>query len=112
MKSSFRIKKLQADFSGGAAQLERRAATVQNGCCMYGTRQTVGSLDCEMQQRIRLDVAQATARHRGVDGCGKVPRQKYDNVAVAGGKLRRASETDGPATGRWVWINPRGNRAA
>src|SRR5216684_3053658 len=43
-QSNLRIYVLEPNLSGGAAQLERRTAAIQDSRCMHGTTQTVGGL--------------------------------------------------------------------
>src|SRR5882672_128591 len=77
---------------------------------MHGTCQASGGLDCEMQRRVSLNVAQAAVHDSGIDGCRKISWKEHDNVAVAGTQLRGPAKTNIPARGRSVRIDPGGDR--
>src|SRR6266850_4111926 len=65
-----------------------------------------------MQRRIRFDAAFAARCEGGVNGCSKITRQENDDIAAAGSQLRGSAETNIPASGRRVRIDPGRNRAA
>src|SRR5712664_3476467 len=79
---------------------------------MHGTCQASGGLDCEMQRRVSLNVAQAAVHDSGIDGCRKISWKEYNNVAVAGTQLRGPAKTNVPAPGRGVRIDPGCDRAS
>src|SRR5467141_3046812 len=112
VKSDLRIEELQANFSGRGSQFERGATTIQNSHGVHGTGTIGGCLNSQVQRRICFDVTLASVCHGSVDVRREIPRQKYQDVAVAGSKLRCACQPHVSASGRRVWINPRRNRSA
>ena len=112
MKGNLRIQELETNLSGRGFQFEWRAAAIQNGNSMYRTRTIGRCLHRQMQRRICFDAALTSVCHRGVDVRGEIPRQKHDDVAVAGSELRCAREPHVPASGGRIWINPGRNGAA
>src|SRR6202158_262286 len=112
VKSDLRIQELQTNFSGRGSQFERGATTIQNSHGMHGTGTIGGRLKRQVQRRICFDVALASVCHGSVDVRREIPRQKYQDVAVAGSKLRCARQPHVSAPGWRVWINPGRNRSA
>ena len=79
---------------------------------MHGTGTTGRRLHRHVKRWIRFDVVLAPAYHDGVDVHCQIPRQKHDDVAVAGSELRCARKPYVPASCGGIGINPSRDRAA
>src|SRR5258708_2565945 len=79
---------------------------------MHGTGTIGGALNRQVQRWICFDMALVPICYGSVDVRRQIPRQKHEDVSVAGSKLRCAGEPHVAASGRRTWINRGRNRAA